>query len=60
LIPLDKIGHSEELTLAVPPSVSQSKAILGKISLSITTDGTSKILTIKDRVDELDEQQHGA
>ena len=60
MIPLDKIGHSEELTLAVPPSVAQSKAILGKISLSITTDGTSKILTIKDRVDELDEQQHGA
>lgn len=57
LVPIDKIGHNDPLTLALPLSATKTQAILGRVTLTVTTDGTSKILTLVDRQKEEDESQ---
>lgn len=55
-MPLDKIGHNDPLTLALPLSASKTQAILGRVNVSVTTDGTSKVLSLKDWEEEEEEQ----
>jgi len=57
-IPMDKIGHTEEISLSqiIDPSLKRQLrpgerdiGLLGKVCVSITTNGISKILTISDK-----------
>ena len=64
LIPMDKIGHSEEISLSqfIDPSLKRQLkpgekdiGLLGKVCINITTNGISKILTISDKQSEEEE-----
>jgi len=46
LIPIEKIGHSEELTLIK----EQSKAVVARVLITISTNGFTKFLKVSDLV----------
>jgi hypothetical protein len=51
LIPFDKIGHAEEFSLS-----NEHQRLLGKLKLSVYTNGFTKILEITDSESERWEQ----